>query len=391
LSSSSRSRLICVVVASLAGGSASAQTFQTNAPIALVEDYESGAVLFEKNADQPMNPAATVKLMTAEIVFNELHEGRIHLDDIMTVSENAWRTGGGHGHSTAMFLNIHSHVHVEDLIRGLVIQSGNDAAITLAEGIAGSEAAFTSLMNKRAQTLGLTVTHFANAYGKSEPDQKSTARQMATLATHLIRDYPDDYRYFGEKDFTWDKIHQLNRDPLLSMSIGADGLMGGDSADGGYGLVGSAVEDGQRLIVVINGLKTASERAEEARKLFNFGFRAFDPRTLFQPGDTVGSASVYGGAQEQVGLTPLAPVKIFVPHGSTERLVARIVYTGPLEAPIAADAEVARLKIFRGATLALDVPLKTKSAVAQGSLARRAMDAVLELAQGWVRQLFAKI
>jgi len=328
--------------------------------------------------------------MTAEIVFNELHEGRIHLEDMLSVSENAWRTGGGHGHSTSTFLDVHSHVRVEDLIRGLVIQSGNDAAITLAEGIAGSEAGFTAMMNKRAQTLGLTVSRFANAYGKTEPDQKSTAREMAALAIHLIRDYPDDYRYFSEKDFTWNKIHQLNRDPLLTMSIGADGLLGGDSADGGYGLVGSAVEDGQRLIVVVNGLKTASERAEEARKLFNFGFRAFDPRLLFQPGDVVGSASVYGGSQGRVELTPFAPVKIFVPHGSTERLLAKIVYTGPLEAPVAADSEVARLKIWRGTTLALDVPLKTKTAVGQGSLARRSMDAVLEWAQGWVRHLFTR-
>jgi len=370
---------------------ANAESFQTSAPIALVEDYESGAVLFEKNPDQPMNPAATVKLMTAEIVFNELKEGRIHLDDIMTVSENAWRKGGGHGHSTSMFLNIHSHVRVEDLIRGLVIQSGNDAAITLAEGIAGSEADFAAMMNKRAETLGLTTSRFANSFGKSDPEQKSTARDMAALAIHIIRDDPDDYRYFSEKDFTWDKIHQLNRNPLLAMSIGADGLMGGDSPDGGFGLVGSAVEDGQRLVVVVNGLKTSSERAEEARKLFNFGFRAFDPRLLYQPGDTVGAASVYGGAQERVELTPLAPVKIFIPHGSTDRLIAKIVYTGPLEAPIAANAEVARLKIWRGASLALDVPLKTKTAVPQGSLARRAMDAMLELAQGWVRHLFAKI
>jgi D-alanyl-D-alanine carboxypeptidase (penicillin-binding protein 5/6) len=291
-----------------------------------------------------------------------------------------------------MFLDVHSHVRVEDLIRGLVIQSGNDAAITLAEGIAGSEAGFTSMMNKRAQTFGMTISQFANCYGKTTPEEKSisTAREMAVLAMHLVRDHPDEYRYFSEKDFTWGKIHQMNRDPLLTMSIGADGLLSGDSADGGFGLVGSAVEDGQRLVVVVNGLKTASERAEEARKLFNFGFHAFDPRLLFQPGETVGSASVYGGAQGRVELTPLTPVKIFIPHGSTERLLAKIVYTGPLEAPVAADAEVARLKIWRGTTLALDVPLKTKSAVAQGSLARRTLDAVLELAQDWVRHLFTK-
>jgi D-alanyl-D-alanine carboxypeptidase (penicillin-binding protein 5/6) len=374
----------------LLGAGASAETFQSAAPIALVQDYESGAILYEKNADQPMNPGQTVKLMTAEIVFNEMKEGRLHLDDRFTVSENAWRTGGAHGHSSAMFLDVRSQVRVEDLIRGLVIQSGNDAAITFAEGISGSEDAFVQIMNKRAQTLGLDHTRFINSYGKGEGDQRSTARDMATLAVHLIRDYPDEYRYFGEKDFTWNKIHQLNRNPLLSMGFGADGLLAGDSPDGGFGLVGSAIEDGQRLIFVMNGVKTATERTEEARKLLGFGFRAFDPRVLFHPGDTVGTASVYGGASGRVELTCSETAKIFVPHGSTDRLLGKIVYTGPLVAPVSEGAEVARLQIYRGTTLALDIPLKTKAAVAEGSLARRAFDALIELTQDWVRGLFKR-
>jgi serine-type D-Ala-D-Ala carboxypeptidase (penicillin-binding protein 5/6) len=374
----------------LQGAGASAETVQSAAPIALVQDYESGAILYEKNADQSMNPGQTVKLMTAEIVFNEIKEGRLHLDDKLTVSENAWRTGGAHGHSSAMFLDVKSQARVEDLIRGLLIESGNDAAITFAEGISGSEDAFVQVMNKRAQVLGLDHTRFFNSYGKGEGDQRSTARDMAALAVHLIRDFPDDYHYFGEKDFTWNKIHQMNRNPLLAMGVGADGLLAGDSPDGGFGLVGSANEDGQRLIVVVNGMKTATERSEEARKLIGFGFRAFDPRVLFHAGDTIGTASVYGGASGRVELTCSETAKIFVPHGSTDRLLAKIVYTGPLVAPVAEGAEVARLRIYRGTTVALDIPLKTKAAVAQGSLAKRAFDALIELAEGWVRGLFKR-
>ena len=387
-------RVIVVVIALLAfSGSAApclAQSFQTSAPIALVQDYESGAVLYEKAADDLMAPAATAKLLTAEIIFHELKEGRLHLDDKFHVSEYAWRTGGAHSHSTAMFLDVKSDVRIEDLLRGLAIQSGNDAAITLAEGISGSEDAFAGLMNKRAAELGMAHSHFANAWGKSDPTQRVTARDMALLAAHIIRDYPDYYRYFSEKEFTWNKIRQLNRNPLLSMSIGADGFDTGDLPESGFGLVGSALQNDQRLIVIVNGLKTASDRAEESHKLFNWGFRSFDPRSLFQPGDTVGTASVYGGAQGEVALTVMHTAKIFVPHASTDHLTAKVVYTGPLVAPVSAGVEVGRLKVWRGAILALDVPVKTKESVGVGGLGRRALDAALELTQGWVRKALAR-
>lgn len=369
---------------------APAQTFQTSAPFALVEDFESGAVLFEKSADQPMAPASTAKMLTAEIVFHELKEGRLHLDDKFEVSENAWRTGGAHAHGSAMFLDVHSAARIEDLIRGLVIQSGNDAAITLAEGISGTEDNFAALMNKRAAELAMSHSHFTNPWGRSDPAMRVTARDMALLAAHIIREYPDYYHYFGEKEFTWNKIRQLNRNPLLTMDIGADGLKTGDTAESGYGLVGSAVQNGQRLIVVINGLKSASERAEEARKLFNWGFRSFEPRVLFQPGDTVGTAAVYGGAEGEVPLTIEQPAKVFLARGSGERLMAKIVYVGPLVAPVSEGVEVGRLKVWRGTTLALDLAVKTKAEVALGGLARRALDAGLELAQGWLRKAMAK-
>jgi D-alanyl-D-alanine carboxypeptidase (penicillin-binding protein 5/6) len=383
---------LCATTLALAAPSvaARAQTFQTSAPFAALVDYQTGAVLFEKNADQPMNPAATAKLLTAEIVFREVKEGRLHLDDSFEVSENSWRNGGGHSHGPATFLSIHSRVRVEDLLRGLIIQAGNDAAMTLAEGISGTEDNFAVLMNKRAGELGLIHSTFANARGKSDPRQHVTARDMAALAIHIIHDDADDYHYFSEKDFTWDNIHQLNRDPLLTMDLGADGLMAGDAPDSGYGLVGSAIQGDQRLIVVVNGLKTATDRAEEARKLLNWGFRSFDPRLLFQPGDTVGTASVYGGEQSEVPLTCEEPVKIFLARGSQDKLTAKIVYVGPLPAPVAAGVEVARLKVWRGQTLALDVPLKTQAAIPLGGLGKRALDAGVELALGLIRKTFTR-
>jgi serine-type D-Ala-D-Ala carboxypeptidase (penicillin-binding protein 5/6) len=362
------------------------ETFTTSADFALIEDYDSGAVLFEKNADEPMPPASTAKLLTAEIVFHELKEGRLHLDDSFDVSEKAWREGGAHSHGAAMFLALNSHVRVEDLLRGLLIQSGNDAAMTLAEGLAGSEDNFADLMNKRAAELGMTHSHFANSRGKTDPSQHVTARDMALLAAHVIRDYPDDSHYFGEKEFTWNKIRQLNRNPLLTMDVGADGLKAGDVADGGFALVGSAVQENQRLIVVMNGLKSATERTEEARKLFNYGFHSFDRRTLYDAGDRVGAAAVYGGATDEVPLVADYPITLFVPRGESDKLVAKIVYTGPLAAPVEGDKDAGRLKIWRGDMLVVDAPLKTGAAVALGGLTRRAFDAGVELAGDAVRR-----
>jgi D-alanyl-D-alanine carboxypeptidase len=271
-----RAALAAVLFMLAAVRPAAADGFPTIAPFALVEDYASAAILFEKNATEPMAPASTTEVLTAEIIFHELKEGRLHLDDRFLVSENAWRSGGGH---SQMFLEVHSQVRIEDLIRGLVVQSGADAAIALAEGLAGTEDNFAELMNKRATELGMTHSHFTNPSGKGDPGQRVTARDMALLAAHIIREYPEYYKYFGEKEFTWNKIHQLNHNPLLTMDIGADGMKTSDLAESGFGLVGSAVQNGHRLIVVINGLKSASERADEARKLFNWGFRSFAPVT----------------------------------------------------------------------------------------------------------------
>ena len=365
--------------------------FQTSAPQALLMDAETGSVLFEKNPDAPATPASTVKIMTAELVFRELKEGRLKLDDEFTVSENAWRTGGAMAKGSSMFASLNSKVRVEDLIRGITIVSGNDAAIVLAEGIAGSEEAFADRMTKRAAELGLPHLTFRNPWGKDHPSQKVTAREMTLLAAHIIKTYPEFYRYFSEREFTWNKIKQQNRNPLLGMDLGADGLKTGNIDEvSGYGLVGSGVLNGQRLILSIYGLRNAKERSEEARKIMQWGYRSFESRALLAAGDNVGSARVYGGEQMNVALVASGPVRVLMPRGASERLTAKIVYQGPVMAPVQEGAEVARLRVYRGSVLALDAPLMAGETVAQGPLHRRAFDASLELGQSLFRKYVLK-
>jgi D-alanyl-D-alanine carboxypeptidase (penicillin-binding protein 5/6) len=385
-----RSQILAVLLALLAPLGAAAETPQTSVPHVILVDAATGTVLFEKGADDPVTPASTVKIMTAELVFEALASGKLALTDALPVSEAAWRQGGAPSHGSSMFAVLNSRVPVEDLIRGLVIDSGNDAAIVLAEGIAGSEGAFATRMTTRARELGLTHSTFTSAWGRADPEQKVSARDMAVLAAHLIATYPAYYKYFAERDFTWNKIHQTNRNPLLAMDLGADGLKTGNIDASGYGLVGSAVQNGQRLILVIYGAATAKERAEEARRILQWGFRSFETRQVFKPGEIVGRARVYGGAAGSVDLVADRAVTLLVPRDATERLSGRIVYTGPLIAPVAADAPVGHLKISRGALEVLDVPLRTAADVPVGSLPRRAMDAGLEYVGGVVRGYIAK-
>jgi D-alanyl-D-alanine carboxypeptidase (penicillin-binding protein 5/6) len=363
-----------------------AEAMQTPVPQVILMDAETQSILFEKNADDLATPASTAKLMTAELVFQALAQGRIKLDDEFTVSETAWRNGGAPAHGSAMFAVLGSRIRVEDLIRGLVIVSGNDAAIVLAEGLAGSEGAFATRMTQRAHELGLLHSTFTNAWGRGDPEQKVTARDMAMLAAHVIRTYPDYYHYFGEKDFTWNKIKQPNRNPLLAMDFGADGLKTGNIEANSFGLVASAVQNGERLILALYGARTAKERADEARRLFQWGFRAFEPRTLFAAGDVVGSAKIFGGASSEVPLVVTTPIKLFVPRDNSEKLSGNIVYTGPLVAPVAAGQTVAQLRIFRGTTEVLTLPLQTANEVEKGSLSQRALDAGLEYAAALIRK-----
>lgn len=353
---------------------------------AILMDAGTGTVLFEKGADDLVTPASTAKLMTAELVFQRLKAGTLRPDQQFKVSTTAWRQGGARSGGSTMFAKLNSNISVDDLLHGLIVDSGNDAAITLAEGIAGSQGAFAVLMTRRARELGLTHLSFTDSWGDADPAQKVTAREMAQLADHIIEIYPEYYKIFGEREFTWNKIKQPNRNPLLGMDIGADGLKTGNVDASGYAIVGSALENGERLIVAIYGAHKASERAEEARKILLWGFRNFEARKIFSAGDVVGSASIYGGDSRSVPLVAAKDIRVLVPREGSEKLSAKIAYTGPLLAPIEADKAAATLKLFRGTDEVLSVPLRTANAVPVGSLPKRAFDAGMQ----YVGDLFRK-
>src|SRR6202789_462666 len=275
---------------SVQGAKKDEAAFDGDAPTAILIEASSGSVLFEKNADELRAPSSMMKLMTAEVIFHAIQQGEVKLTDEYPVSENAWRRGGAPAGGSTMFAILHSRIAVDDLLHGAIIQSGNDACIALAEGIAGNEHAFADKMTKRARELGLTQSTFANSNGLPDPGNKMTVRELARLARTIIQTYPEFYKLFGEKEFTWNKIRQLNRNPLLNSLDGADGLKTGYTKEGGYGMVGSAVQNGVRLIVAINGLEDPEDRATEAKKMLEWGFRNFEGRTVFSENKTIGYA-----------------------------------------------------------------------------------------------------
>jgi serine-type D-Ala-D-Ala carboxypeptidase (penicillin-binding protein 5/6) len=358
------------------------EEFATAAPYAILIDADSGSVLFEKAADTQTPPSSMAKLMTVELVFRQLAEGKIKPTDEFQISEDAWRRGGAPSHTSSMFAPIHSRVQVQDLLTAAIVQSANDACIALAQGIAGSEPAFAKMMNERAHEIGLTDSNFANATGLPDPANKSTVRDLARLAQYIIKTYPDQYKTFGEKEFTWNRIRQQNRNPLLAMDIGADGLKTGYTEEGGYGLVGSAERNGLRLIVVINGLKSEKERGDEGKKLLEWGFRGFEAKLLFAEGQTVGEARLFGGDQMHVPLVGKDIITLMVPRDSNDRITAKVVYSGPIVAPVERGQAIGKLRVYRGDRVALEAPLIAAESVGRGGLVRRAFDAMNELVVG---------
>jgi D-alanyl-D-alanine carboxypeptidase (penicillin-binding protein 5/6) len=285
-----------------------------------------------------------------------------------------------------MFAALNSKVSVDDLLHGALIQSGNDACIALAEGMAGNESIFAAdYMTKRARELGLTKSTFANSNGLPNPGNKMTVRELAMLARHIILTYPDFYKLFGEKEFTWNKIRQQNRNPLLNSMEGADGLKTGYTKEGGYGMVGSVVQNGVRLIVVVNGLEDPEDRATEAKKMLEWGYRNFEVRTLIAADQTVGYARVFGGASRSVKLSSPQPVKVMVSKQGNDKLIARVVYSGPVRAPVTAGQQVGVVRVWRGGNVAMEQPVYAADAVGVGSTMRRAIDGAQELVIGMFR------
>ena len=360
--------------------------FDGDAPTAILIEASSGSVLFEKNADELRAPSSMMKLMTAEVVFHAIKEGKVKLTDEYRISENAWRRGGAPSGGSTMFAALNSKVSVDDLLHGAIIQSGNDACIALAEGMAGNERIFAAdYMTKRARELGLTQSSFANSNGLPDPGNRMTVRELSKLARHIILTYPDFYTLFGEKEFTWNKIRQQNRNPLLNSMEGADGLKTGYTKEGGYGMVGSAVRDGTRLIVVVNGLEDPDDRATEAKKMLEWGYRNFETRTLLAADEPFGSVRVFGGESRSVKVSSPQPVKVMVSKLSNDRLIARLVYNGPIRAPVTAGQQVGVVRVWRGTHFAMEAPVYAAESIAIGSTMRRAIDGASELVIGVLR------
>jgi D-alanyl-D-alanine carboxypeptidase (penicillin-binding protein 5/6) len=388
---------LAVAVAMLAAGAvglsapASAATkapaggFDTKAKHAILMNADADLIFYEKDADALMSPASMSKLMTLAVVFRELKAGHIKLDDQFKVSEHAWRTGGAPSGSSAMFAPLNSTVSVEDLIRGVTVQSGNDACIILAEGISGSEDAFAKEMNKYAKEIGLTKSHFVNSTGLPADGHVMTARELALLANFLIKDYPEYYHYFGEKEFNYGKWRFTNRNPLVFEDLGVDGLKTGFIEDAGYGLVASAVRDNQRVILVVSGLNTKKEREEEPRKLLEWGFKSFKPYRLFDQGEKVSDALVWGGTRHYVPLVGNENIDIILPFNTSGQVTAQIVYDGPIKAPIRKGDQVATLRVTAADTKATnDIPLYAGEDVGQSNFAMRGLDSLFVLAFGWL-------
>jgi D-alanyl-D-alanine carboxypeptidase (penicillin-binding protein 5/6) len=334
-----------VLIAASLTQAAAAIEIETDAREAILIDSATNAVLLSKNADVPMPPASMSKLMTAYLLFETLKEGRVSLDDKFRVSENAWQKGGAKSGSSTMFLPPNSEARVEDLIRGIIVQSGNDACIVVAENLAGSEEAFARRMTEKARALGMRNSNFANATGWPDPDQRMSAYDLAILAGSVLRDFPEYFHYYDEREFTYNGIRQSNRNPLLYNYPGADGFKTGHTEEAGYGLTATAERDGRRLILVINGLESNKARATESAKLLDWGFREFDNYALFKAGDTVEVAPVWLGVTPTVEMKITSDVFITMSRKARRNMKVTVKYASPIPAPIQAGQQIGTVSI----------------------------------------------
>jgi serine-type D-Ala-D-Ala carboxypeptidase (penicillin-binding protein 5/6) len=349
----------------------------TGARQAFVVDYDTDAVLLEKNADELMPPSSMSKLMTMYMVFDMLKQGRMKLDAELPVSERAWRMGG-----SKMFVGVGATVPVEALIRGVVVQSGNDACVVFAEAISGSEQQFADAMNEKAREIGLTSSTFRNATGWPDPEHRTTCRDLARLAKRIIADFPEYYPYYNERSFRWNDITQENRNPTLARVPGADGLKTGHTEEAGYGLSASAKRGERRLILVFNGLPTMRARAEESERLLEWGFREFENVALFRAGETVGEVPVHLGERRTVPLVGARDVVVTLPRQWRRNLQARLRYEAPVAAPVAKGRELGRLEVSGQGVPPMSLPLLAGTDVNRLGLVPRIPAALVTLISG---------
>lgn len=342
-----------------------AMGFETAARNAILMDYDTGEYLFEKNIAESVPPASMSKLMTVYILMSKIKDGSIKLDDTFSVSENAWRKGGAATGGSTMFLSIGDNVSVENLIKGIVIQSGNDACIVVAENVAGSEDDFVILMNKTAKKLGLKNSHFENATGLPHPDHRMSMEDLAILARHIIKEFPELYHYFSQKEFVYNNIKQGNRNPLLYTMKGADGLKTGHTEEAGFCLAASATKGERRLIEVMSGMSSNRERSEEAERLMSWGFREFNNFKILTKGQTVAVAKVWYGKEDSVNLTVADDVLKTVHMSQQDNVKATAEFDEPVKAPIKAGQEIGTIKIEIEGQSPLNVPLIAENDVSE--------------------------
>ncbi|MDE0240189.1 MAG: D-alanyl-D-alanine carboxypeptidase [bacterium] len=356
--------LICLVA--VVGLSSPLAAFEISAREAILVDETTGTILYQKNADAPTEPSSMTKLMTVYLLFEKLASGTLTLEDTLPVSEKAWRKGG-----SKMFVEVGDSVMVEDLLRGIVVQSGNDASIVVAEGLSGSEGEFGELMTERARELGMNGTTFRNSSGWPEEGHVTTVTDLALLASRTIRDFSQYYHYYAETEFTYNSIHQTNRNPLLYSGVGADGLKTGYTRAAGYGLTASATRGDRRLILAVNGFESATARARESQAIIEWGFREYDAYHLLATGDEVGTARVWLGESDTVPLVLADDLVVTLPRATRDSLAVRIVYEGPVPAPIEEGQEIARLVIEAPGVSTVEQPLLAGRDVGKPSLLLR--------------------
>jgi serine-type D-Ala-D-Ala carboxypeptidase (penicillin-binding protein 5/6) len=377
--------LVSVVAVSGRAGAANNTSVATTAKAALLMDADTGAILFQHNADELLPPASITKLMTIEMVFQAIKAGRLKLDDQLNMSVHAWKTGGAPSRTSSMFVPVNNTASVDELLQGMIVQSANDAAIAIAEGMAGSEEAFAKRMMIEARRIGLTKSVFKNPSGLYDPEHVMTAREIGMLALYIIKEHADQYSRFGQKEFQYHKYKFRNRNPLLFEDIGVDGMKTGSLKEAGYNLVASSMQNGKRLIAVVMGLPSDQQSAAEAKRLLQWGFSGFAPFKLFEAGETVGKARVWGGDSFYVPLTGAGPVTIVLPRvPANPRLQAVITYEGPLKPPIKKGDQVARLRVTSQTNTVNEVPLYAAQDVGPGGLMRRGLDSLAHLAFSWV-------
>ena len=350
---------------------------ETTAKQAIVIDYDTGDVLLAKNADDRVGPASMTKMMTIYLLFERLRDGRLSLEDTLSVSEKAWRKGG-----SKMYVEVGKRVRVEDLIRGIIVHSGNDSSIVVAEALGGSEDAFAVEMTEKAIALGMTGTSFRNSSGWPDPDQYATARDLATLATATIRDFPDYYHYYAEKEFTFSKIRQGNRNPLLYRNIGADGLKTGHTEESGYGIAASALRDGRRVVVVAHGMGSMKERSAQAERLLEWAFREWGQYALFESGETVTEIPVWLGQKKTVPVFIKDKFLVAVPRKSRLQMAVRVVHQEAVPAPVTKGDEIAKLVVSAPGMGDVSVPLFAGAAVGERSFFGRLGAAISQLVWG---------